>query len=203
MMKLIESKANKSGEPNIIWREQNQHWLVKIRRNGETFTANARTIEDAVKIRDRAIKYFNDHNEFPTRQQIQAVYKTRNTSDKIEYYCTKCRKTYLFKELSPTAQRFTKSRHVCVKCQYNRFKRKDVDISGIHFSSHDQIFKVDLVCKDGVRKVSANSMKSARRIKTAIEEYVAKNGSFPTAKEALVLAEVAKKNIGNRGNRKS
>ena len=49
MMKLIESKANKSGEPNIVWREKNQHWLVKIRRRGNTFTANARTIEDAIK----------------------------------------------------------------------------------------------------------------------------------------------------------
>lgn len=198
MMKLIESKANKSGEPNIVWRENSQFWLVKIRRRGKTFTANARTIEDAVKIRDRAIKYFDEHNEFPTRQQIQANYKTRNKNDKIEYYCTKCRKTYLFKESGATAKRFMNSRHVCVKCQYDRFKRKDVDISGIRFSSNEQIFKVDLVCKDGVRKVSANSMKAARRIKLAIEEYVAENGSLPTAKEALVLAEIAKKNIGNR-----
>lgn len=203
MMKLIESKANKSGEPNIVWRENSQFWLVKIRRRGKTFTANARTIEDAIKIRDRAIKYFDEHNEFPDRKQIQALYKTRNTNDKIEYYCTKCRKTYLFKESGATAQRFMKSRHVCVKCQYDRFRRKDVDISGIHFSSNEQIFKVDLVCKDGVRKVSANSMKAARRIKLAIEEYVAENGSFPTAKEALDLADMSKKNIGNRGNRKS
>ena len=203
MMKLIESKANKSGEPNIVWREKNQHWLVKIRRRGNTFTANARTIEDAIKIRDRAMQYFNEHNEFPDRDQIQANYKTREAADKIEYYCTKCRKTYLFKESGATAQRFMKSRHVCVKCQYDRFRRKDVDISGIRFSSNEQIFKVDLVCKDGVRKVSATSMKAARRIKLAIEEYVAENGCLPTTKEALVLAEIAKKNIGNRGNRKS
>ena len=203
MMKLIESKANKSGEPNIVWREQNQHWLVKIRRRGNTFTANARTIEDAIKIRDRAMKYFDEHNEFPDRKQIQANYKTRNKNDKIEYYCTKCRKTYLFKESGATAKRFMNSRHVCVKCQYDRFKRKDVDISGIRFSSNEQIFKVDLVRKDGIRKVSANSMKAARRIKLAIEEYVAENGSLPTAEEALVLAEIAKKNVGNRGNRKS
>lgn len=203
MMKLIESKANKSGEPNIVWRENSQFWLVKIRRRGKTFTANARTIEDAVKIRDRAMKYFDEHNEFPTRQQIQANYKTRNTNDKIEYYCTKCRKTYLFRESGATAKRFMNSRHVCVKCRYDRFKRKDVDISGIRFSSNEQIFKVDLVCKDGVRKVSANSMKSARRIKLAIEEYVAENGSLLTSKEALALAESAKKNIGKRGNRKS
>ena len=49
MMKLIESKANKSGEPNIVWRENSQFYLVKIRRRGKTFTANARTIEDAIK----------------------------------------------------------------------------------------------------------------------------------------------------------
>ena len=78
MMKLIESKANKSGEPNIVWRESNQIWLVKIRRRGKTFTANAETIEAAIKIRDRVLDYFNNHNEFPTRQQVNAVYKIKN-----------------------------------------------------------------------------------------------------------------------------
>ena len=196
MMRLIKSKANKSGEPNIVWREQNQHWLVKIRRRGKTFTANAKTIEDAVKIRDRAIKYFNDHNEFPTRQQIQAVYKTRNTSDKIEYYCMNCRKTYLFKESSVAAKRFTNNRYICVKCQYDRYKSKNVDVSGIGYHSQDQIFKVNLVCKDGIERVTATSMKSARRIKVMIEDYVAKNLSFPTTKEAAVLAEIARKKKG-------
>lgn len=197
MMKLIKSKANKSGEPNIVWREQNQHWLVKIRRRGNTFTANARTIEDAVKIRDRAIKYFDEHNEFPARQQIQANYKSRNTNDKIEYYCMNCRKTYLFKESGATAKRFMNSRHVCVKCQYDRYASKDVDISGIHYNSQDQSFKVDLVCKDGIERVNASSMKAARRIKMIIEDYVSKNLTFPTVKEAVVLTEIARKNMRN------
>ena len=196
MMKLIESKANKSGEPNIVWREKNQHWLVKIRRRGKTFTANARTIEDAIKIRDRAIRYFNEHNKFPTRQQIQANYKTRKASDKIEYYCMNCRKTYLFKESSIAAKRFTNNRYICVKCQYDRYKTKNVDVSGIGYHSQDQIFKVNLVCKDGIERVTATSMKSARRIKVMIEDYVAKNSSFPTKKEAAVLAEIARKKKG-------
>lgn len=198
MMKLIESKANKSGEPNIVWREQNQHWLVKIRRRGKTFTANARTIEDAIKIRDRAMKYFSEHNEFPTRQQIQANYKTRNTNDKIEYYCTKCRKTYLFKESGATAQRFMKSRHVCVKCQYDKYKTKNVDVSGISYKSKEQLFKVDLICSDGIERISATSMLTARSIKRIIEDYVSKNSTLPTVKETLVLSEIAKKNMGNK-----
>ncbi len=196
MMKLIKSKANKSGEPNIVWREQNQHWLVKIRRRGKTFTANARTIEDAIKIRDRAIKYFNDHNEFPTRQKIRANYKTREAADKIEYYCMKCRKTYLFKESSAAAKRFTANRYICVKCQYDRYRSKNVDVSGIAYRSQEQVFKVDLVCKDGIERVTATSMKSARRMKVTIEDYVAKNLSFPTKKEAAVLAEIARKKKG-------
>lgn len=198
MMKLIESKANKSGEPNIVWREQNQHWLVKIRRRGKTFTANARTIEDAIKIRDRAMKYFSEHNEFPTRQQIQANYKTHNTNDKIEYYCKNCRKTYRFKESSAAARRFTINRHICVKCQYDRYKTKNVDVSGIHYKSKEQLFKVDVVCIDGIKRISATSMRTARSIKRIIEDYVSKNSTLPTAKEALVLSEIAKKNMGNR-----
>lgn len=196
MMKLIESKANKSGEPNIVWREKNQHWLVKIRRRGNTFTANARTIEDAIKIRDRAMQYFNNHNEFPTRDQIQANYKTREAADKIEYYCMNCRKTYLFRESSTAAKRFITNRHICVKCQYDRYKSKNVDVSGIGYHSQDQIFKVQLVCKDGIERVTATSMKSARRIKVMIEDYVAKNLTFPTKKEAAVLAEIARKKKG-------
>ena len=198
MMKLIESKANKSGEPNIVWREKNQHWLVKIRRRGNTFTANARTIEDAIKIRDRAIKYFDEHNEFPTRQQIQANYKTREAADKIEYYCTNCRKTYLFKESSVAAKRFTINRRICVKCQYNNYKTKNVDVSGIHYKSNEQQFKVKLVCRDGVEIISATSMRTARSIKRIIEDYVSKNSTLPTVKEALALAEIAKKNMGNK-----
>ena len=198
MMKLIESKANKSGEPNIVWREKNQHWLVKIRRRGKTFTANARTIEDAIKIRDRAIKYFNEHNEFPTRQQIQANYKTREAADKIEYYCKNCRKTYRFKESSAAARRFTINRHICVKCRYDRYKTKNVDVSGIHYKSNEQQFKVKLVCRDGVERISATSMRTARSIKRIIEDYVSKNLTLPTVKEALVLSEIAKKNMGNK-----
>lgn len=198
MMKLIESKANKSGEPNIVWREKNQHWLVKIRRRGNTFTANARTIEDAIKIRDRAIKYFNEHNEFPTRQQIQANYKTREAADKIEYYCMNCRKTYLFKESSVAANRFTVNRHICVKCQYDRYKSKNVDVSGIHYKSKEQLFKVDVVCIDGIERISATSMRTSRSIKRIIEDYVSKKSTLPAAKEALVLAEIAKKNMGNK-----
>lgn len=198
MMKLIESKANKSGEPNIVWREKNQHWLVKIRRRGNTFTANARTIKDAIKIRDRAMQYFNNNNEFPTRDQIRANYKTREAADKIEYYCTNCRKTYLFKESSIAAKRFTTNRHLCVKCQYDRYKTKNVDVSGIHYKSNEQLFKVDVVCIDGIERISATSMRTARSIKRIIEEYVSKNSTLPTVEEALVLAEIAKKNMRNK-----
>lgn len=199
MMRLIESKANKSGEPNIVWREKNQHWLVKIRRRGKTFTANARTIEDAIKIRDRAIKYFNEHNEFPTRQKIQANYKTREpAAEEIEFYCMNCRKTYRFKESSAAARRFTKKRHICVKCQYDNYKSKNVDVSGIHYKSNEQQFKVKLVCRDGVEIISATSMRTARSIKRIIEDYVSKNSNLPTVEEALALAEIAKKNMGNK-----
>ena len=198
MMKLIKSKANKSGEPNIVWREQNQHWLVKIRRRGNTFTANARTIEDAIKIRDRAMQYFSNNNEFPTRDQIRANYKTREAADKIEYYCTNCRKTYLFKESSVAAKRFTTNRHLCVKCQYDRYKTKNVDVSGIHYKSNEQLFKVDVVCIDGIERISATSMRTARSIKRIIEESVSKNSTLPTVEEALALAEIAKKNMGNK-----
>ena len=198
MMKLIKSRANKSGEPNIVWREKNQHWLVKIRRRGNTFTANARTIEDAIKIRDRAIRYFDNRNEFPTRDQIQANYKAREAADKIEYYCTNCRKTYLFKESSVAAKRFTINRHICVKCRYDNYKSKNVDVSGIHYKSNEQQFKVKLVCRDGVEIISATSMRTARSIKRIIEEYVSKNSTLPTVKEALVLSEIAKKNMGNK-----
>lgn len=199
MMKLIESKSNKSGEPNIVWREKNQHWLVKIRRRGNTFTANARTIEDAIKIRDRAMQYFDNHNEFPTRQQIQANYKSREpAAEEIEYYCTNCRQTYLFKESSVAARRFTKKRHICVKCQYDNYKSKNVDVSGIHYKSNEQQFKVKLVCRDGVEIISATSMRTARSIKRIIEDYVTKNSTLPTVEEALVLSEIAKKNMGNK-----
>lgn len=198
MMKLIKSKANKSGEPNIVWREQNQFWLVKIRRRGKTFTANAETIEDAIKIRDRVLDYFNNHNEFPTRQQIQAVYKTKNRKDETEYYCMNCQKTYLFKESGATAKRFIANRHVCVECMHKRFRKKNVDISGISYNSEDQIFTVEIVCSDGTKRMTTHSMKSARRIKLAIEEYVEKNMSFPTLKQATVLAEIARKNRGNQ-----
>lgn len=199
MMKLIESKANKSGEPNIVWREKSQFWLIKIRRRGKTFTANAKTIEDAIKIRDRAIKYFNEHNEFPTRQQIQANYKTREpAAEEIEFYCMNCRKTYLFKESSAAARRFTKKRHICVKCQYDNYKSKNVDVSGIHYKSNEQQFKVDLICSDGIKRLSATSMRTARSIKRIIEDYVTKNSTLPTVEEALALAEIAKKNMGNK-----
>lgn len=198
MMKLIESKANKSGEPNIVWREKSQFWLIKIRRRGKTFTANAKTIEDAIKIRDRAMQYFSNNNEFPTRDQIRANYKTREAADKIEYYCTNCRKTYLFKESSVAAKRFTINRHICVKCRYDNYKSKNVDVSGIHYKSNEQQFKVKLVCRDGVERISATSMRTARSIKRIIEDYVSKNSTLPTVEEVLVLSEIAKKNMGNR-----
>ena len=199
MMKLIESKANKSGEPNIVWREKNQHWLVKIRRRGNTFTANARTIEDAIKIRNKVLEYFVEFEELPTREQIRANYKTREpAAEEIEYYCTNCRQTYLFKESSVAAKRFEKKRHICVKCQYDRYKTKNVDVSGIHYKSKEQLFKVDVVCIDGIERISATSMRTSRSIKRIIEDYVSKNSTLPTVKEALVLAEIAKKNMGNR-----
>lgn len=201
MMKLINSKANKSGEPNVVWR--GNLWLVKIRRRCKTFTANAETIEDAIKIRDKALDYFNNHNEFPTRQQIRAVYKTKNRKTHTEYYCMRCSKVYKFKESSETAQRFMKNGHVCVECMHKRFRKKNVDISGIHHRSDDQTFRVEIVCSDGTKQMTTYSMKAARRIKIAIEEYVEKNKNFPTRKQATVIAEIARKNIGNRGNSKT
>lgn len=193
MMKLIESKANKSGEPNIIWRESNQIWLVKIRRRGKTFTANAETIESAIKIRDRVLDYFNNHNEFPTRQQVNAVYKIKNLNEKTEYYCKNCGKTYLFKESGATAKRFIANRHICIKCLHARYKSKKVDISGIHHDSKNQVFRVDLNCKEGLRRTDTLSMKSALRIKRAIEQYSLKNSNKPTTEEARMIAELAKK----------
>ena len=145
------------------------------------------------------MQYFNEYEEFPTREQIRANYKTREpAAEEIEFYCMNCRKTYLFKESSAAARRFTKKRHICVKCQYDKYKTKNVDVSGIHYKSNEQQFKVKLVCRDGVEIISATSMRTARSIKRIIEDYVSKNSTLPTVEETLMLAEIAKKNMGNR-----
>ena len=193
MTRLIKSSANKSGEPNISWRKSSQFWLVKIRRRGKTFTANAETIEAAIKIRDRVLDYFEKHSNLPTRQQVKAVYKNKNLKGEIEYYCMNCRKTYLFKESGATARRFIANRHICIKCLHARYKSKNIDISGIHHDSKNQVFRVDLNCKEGLRRTDTLSMRSALRIKRAIEQYILKNSDKPTTEEARMIAELAKK----------
>lgn len=65
---------------NIVYYERSNYWQVTITRNLQTFCVKTDNLEDAIMIRNKVFKFYEDHARIPTLEEVG--YKHLSKSDK-------------------------------------------------------------------------------------------------------------------------
>lgn len=63
----------KSGHKNISYNTKFNVYVTTVTRNGKMFQANAKSLEDAIEIRDKVYDFFEENNRLPSKAEINVT----------------------------------------------------------------------------------------------------------------------------------
>lgn len=67
----VESNKNNSiGIKNISYDQNTRRYCIGIERNGKRFRTSASTLEKAIQIKEKALKFYKDHGHLPSFNEI-------------------------------------------------------------------------------------------------------------------------------------
>lgn len=118
----MKAQSNsKSGHKNISYNDEKRSYVVSIYRNGKFFVAMSDTLEEAIDIRDKAIKFFEEHSRLPKKSDIgltrrkNRVFKCREKKIRSSYICEMCGKVMSYSNLAHIKE-FKERGNVCGHC---------------------------------------------------------------------------------------
>lgn len=122
--KLRNYSISSTGERNIVRSNGSKPYCVSIARNKQKFNRLVDTIEEGVKIRDRVLRFYEEHGRMP-KGYSELEFSDFPQSEE----CRKCKNSVVFNS-SYSYARFVNSDHVCRYCisdirRENSGKRND------------------------------------------------------------------------------
>ena len=118
----MKAQSNsKSGHKNISYNDEKRSYVVSIYRNGKFFVVMSDTLEEAIDIRDKAIKFFEEHSRLPKKSDIgltrrkNRVFKRREKKIRSSYICEMCGKVMSYSNLAHIKE-FKERGNVCGHC---------------------------------------------------------------------------------------
>ena len=122
--KLRKYSVSSTGERNIVHSNGSKPYCVSIARNKQKFNRLVDTIEEGVKIRDRVLRFYEEHGRMP-KGYSELEFSDFPQSEE----CRKCKNSVVFNS-SYSYARFVNSDHVCRYCisdirRENSGKRND------------------------------------------------------------------------------
>lgn len=64
------NKNNQLGVKNISYDQNTRRYCIGIERNGKRFRTSASTLEKAIQIKEKALKFYKDHGRLPSFNEI-------------------------------------------------------------------------------------------------------------------------------------
>lgn len=187
----------KSKNPNAVIEQKERYissrnnksaWFIRFIRGNKVFTAYAKDLNEAIKIRDRALSYYEEHGVIPKRSQVGAGDDVELTKVPVIVQCSSCKRKYSFSRRGVGLGRFRANHDICTQCQLFDYASKSGDVEYITQKSRSQSFTIQFTKKNQIVSISETSFTEAVKIRDNILYFYYDHDRLPSREELESLA---------------
>lgn len=179
-----------TNERNVIVSNRVKPYRVFIIRNHQKFTKYVDTIEEGVKIRDRALDYYRRNGRLP--KDLSELLPSKKTKVKKDFYkqvqCSRCRAELEFTN-KESFRKFKKSDELCKDCIKDD-RRKNSDLADdpmkyISWHKTSNLYMVSIKRRGRKILIYQPTIEDAKIAREKIETFYDQNLRLPTREEAI------------------
>lgn len=182
--------SSSTNERNVIVSNRVKPYRVFIIRNHQKFTKYVDTIEEGVKIRDRALDYYRRNGRLP--KDVSELLPSKKTKVNKHFYkhvqCSRCKAELEFTN-KESFRKFEKSDNLCKDCiKDDRRKTSDLTDDPMKYISWHKTSNLYMVSfKRRGRKILIYqpTIEDAKIAREKIESFYDQNLRLPTREEAI------------------
>lgn len=182
--------SSSTNERNIIVSKRVKPYRVFIIRDHQKFTKYVDTVEEGVKIRDRALEYYQRNGHLP--KDASELLPSKKTKVKKDFYkhtqCSRCKAELEFTN-KESFKKFEKSDNLCKDCiKDDRRKTSDLTDDPMKYISWHKTSNLYMVSfKRRGRKILIYqpTIEDAKIAREKIESFYDQNLRLPTREEAI------------------
>ena len=195
-MKKIKSNnlrnyvSSSTNERNIIVSKRVKPYRVFIIRNHQKFTKYVDTIEEGVKIRDRALDYYRRNGRLP--KDVSELLQSEKTKVKKDFcrhvQCSRCQAELQFAN-KESFRKFEKSDELCKDCIKDD-RRKNSDLTDdpmryISWHKTSNLYMISIKRRGRKILIYQPTIEDAKIAREKIESFYDQNLRLPTREEAI------------------
>ena len=182
--------SSSTNERNVIVSNRVKPYRVFIIRNHQKFTKYVDTIEEGVKIRDRALDYYRRNGHLP--KDVSELLPSKKTKVNNHFYeqvrCSRC-KTELEFANKESFKKFEKSDELCKDCIKDD-RRKNSDLTDdpmkyISWHKTSNLYMVSIKRRGRKILIYQPTIEDAKIAREKIESFYDHNLRLPTREEAI------------------
>ena len=195
-MKKIKSNnlrnytSSSTNKRNVIVSNRVKPYRVFIIRNHQKFTKYVDTIEEGVKIRDRALDYYRRNGRLP--KDVSELLQSKKTKVKKDFcrhvQCSRCQAELQFTN-KESFRKFEKSDELCKDCIKDD-RRKNSDLTDdpmkyISWHKTSNLYMVTIKRRGRRILIYQPTIEDAKIAREKIESFYDQNLRLPTREEAI------------------
>lgn len=182
--------SSSTNERNVIVSNRVKPYRVFIIRNHQKFTKYVDTIEEGVKIRDRALDYYQRNGHLP--KDISELLPSKKTKVDKRFYkhvqCSRCKAELEFTN-KESFKKFEKSDELCKDCIKDD-QRKTSDLTDdpmkyISWHKTSNLYMVSFKRRGRKILIYQPTIEDAKIAREKIESFYDQNLRLPTREEAI------------------
>lgn len=182
--------SSSTNERNIIVSKRVKPYRVFIIRNHQKFTKYVDTVEEGVKIRDRALEYYQRNGRLP--KDVSELLPSKKTKVNKHFYeqvqCSRCKAELEFTN-KESFKKFEKSDELCKDCIKDD-RRKTSDLTDdpmkyISWHKTSNLYMVSIKRRGRKILIYQPTIEDAKIAREKIESFYDQNLRLPTREEAI------------------
>lgn len=182
--------SSSTNERNVIVSNRVKPYRVFIIRNHQKFTKYVDTVEEGVKIRDRALEYYQRNGHLP--KDVSELLPSKKTKVNKRFYkhvqCSRCKAELEFTN-KESFKKFEKSNELCKDCiRDDRRKNSDLKedpMKYISWHKTSNLYMVSIKRRGRKILIYQPTIEDAKIAREKIESFYDQNLRLPTREEAI------------------
>lgn len=182
--------SSSTNERNVIVSNRVKPYRVFIIRNHQKFTKYVDTVEEGVKIRDRALEYYQRNGHLP--KDVSELLPSKKTKVNKRFYkhvqCSRCKAELEFTN-KESFKKFEKSDNLCKDCiKDDRRKTSDLKedpMKYISWHKTSNLYMVSIKRRGRKILIYQPTIEDVKIAREKIESFYDQNLRLPTREEAI------------------
>lgn len=204
-------QSTNTGHKYITYSKKRDEYIVSFDRDRQSFKNLTSTLDDAIELRDRALKFYETHGRVPTRQDLGLVRRVRRTrkSSRLDttVECKNCSRQLKIR-YPRDLKEFEKNGEICGFCRRdksNQMKLEDAKgqlnekyIIVESSNASGRKYRVTIVKFNQMFSKSFNRLEDAVKIRDEVVDFYNGFGRLPNLEEQQEIFGVkirSKKNL--------